>query len=71
MSLTWDKIRDNTELALVIAAVLTMGSTAMGVSEIKTELRSLSIRVERIEKRQDKHIDNHNGNSHKHGGVND
>lgn len=60
MSVTWDKLRDNTELALVIAAVLTMGSTAMGVGEIKMQLQSLGERIQRIEQRQDRHIESHN-----------
>jgi len=60
MSVTWDKLRDNTELALVIAAVLTMGSTALGVGEIKTKLTSMAERIQRIEQRQDRHIESHN-----------
>lgn len=56
MSLTWANVRDNTELALIIAGVLALGSMALDMRAVTVELASLGQRVERIERKQDNHM---------------
>jgi len=63
----WNNFRENATLALVVMAVPAIITMAINLSAVSSALASLDHRVERIENRQDKHLDSHNGNGHNHG----
>ena len=64
---SWQTLRENVTLTLVAMAVPALITMAMNMQYIAAKVDSIDHRLERVEMRQDSHIDSHNGNGHNHG----
>lgn len=63
----WNNFRENATLALVVLAVPALITMAMNLQYVVAKVESIDQRLERVEERQDRHLDSHNGNGHNHG----
>jgi len=64
---SWANWRENLTLALIVMAVPALITMAMNMQYVAAKVESIDQRLERVEMRQDKHLDSHNGNGHNHG----